>query len=57
MKKTPPAKHNNMQPENLDDHKTTKCIICGKEIKRYWDHHYKGIRATCNDCEINWAES
>ncbi len=41
----------------LDNFELTICIICGKEVEPYWDSRYKGVRAACNDCEINWAES
>ncbi|MEK0319171.1 MAG: hypothetical protein QQN43_06290 [Nitrosopumilus sp.] len=41
----------------LDNFELTICIICGREVESYWDSHYKGVRASCNKCEINWAES
>lgn len=41
----------------LDNFELTICIICGEEVDAYWDHRYKGIRASCIHCEINWAES
>ena len=41
----------------LDNFELTICIICGREVESYWDARYKGLRATCNNCEINWAES
>ena len=41
----------------LDNFELTICIICGREVESYWEPSYKGIRATCNNCEINWAES
>lgn len=41
----------------LDNFELTICIICGEEVESYWDHRYKGIRASCIHCEINWAES
>ena len=41
----------------LDNFELTICIICGEEVDSYWDHRYRGIRASCIHCEINWAES
>jgi len=41
----------------LDNFELTICIICGREVDSYWDTRYKGLRASCNNCEINWAES
>jgi len=41
----------------LDNFELTICIICGREVESFWDPRYKGIRATCDNCEINWAES
>lgn len=41
----------------LDNFELTICIICGREVKAYWEARYKGVRAACNKCEINWAES
>ena len=41
----------------LDNFELTICIICGEEVESYWDHRYRGIRASCVQCEINWAES
>ena len=41
----------------LDNFELTICIICGKEVKSYWEARYKGLRASCTHCEINWAES
>jgi len=41
----------------LDNFELTICIICGREVESFWDPRYKGIRATCDYCEINWAES
>ena len=41
----------------LDNFELTICIICGREVESFWEPHYKGIRATCDNCEINWAES
>ncbi len=41
----------------LDNFELTICIICGEEVESFWDHRYKGIRASCIHCEINWAES
>ena len=53
------------EPENveknydaiLDNFELTICIICGREVDAYWDIRYKGVRASCTHCEINWAES
>lgn len=41
----------------LDDFELTICIICGREVESYWESSYKGLRASCKLCEINWAES
>ena len=41
----------------LDNFELTICIICGREVEAYWETRYKGIRASCSNCEINWAES
>ena len=41
----------------LDNFELTICIVCGREVKSYWEPLYNGMRATCNNCEINWAES
>ena len=41
----------------LDNFELTICIVCGREVKSYWEPLYKGVRATCNNCGINWAES
>ena len=41
----------------LDNFELTICIICGREVDSYWDSSYKGLRASCINCEINWAES
>ena len=41
----------------LDNFEIPFCIVCGREIKSYWDPRYKGTRASCDQCEINWAES
>ena len=41
----------------LDNFELTICIICGREVNSYWEARYKGLRATCSNCEINWAES
>ena len=41
----------------LDNFELTICIICGREVEAYWDPRYKGTRASCENCEINWAES
>ena len=41
----------------LDNFELTICIICGREVDSYWDVKYKGLRASCKHCEINWAES
>ena len=43
--------------QNIDDHKIVECPICSREINPYWEPRYNGVRATCNVCEINWAES
>ncbi len=41
----------------LDNFELTICIICGREVESYWEARYRGIRASCKKCEINWAES
>jgi len=41
----------------LDNFELTICIVCGMEVTSYWEPLYKGIRATCKNCGINWAES
>lgn len=41
----------------LDNFELTICIVCGREVASYWEPLYNGIRATCNKCGINWAES
>jgi len=41
----------------LDNFELTICIICGREVEAFWDPRYKGVRASCDNCEINWAES
>ncbi len=42
---------------NANDHEKIECPICNGEIQPYWESRYNGIRATCEICEINWAES
>ena len=42
---------------NENDHEKIECPICNREIQPYWESRYNGIRATCEMCEINWAES
>jgi len=41
----------------LDNFELTICIICGREVDAFWEPRYKGVRASCDKCEINWAES
>jgi len=41
----------------LDNFELTICIICGREVDSFWEAKYKGVRASCSHCEINWAES
>ncbi len=41
----------------LDNFELTICIICGREVESFWEAKYKGVRASCSNCEINWAES
>jgi len=41
----------------LDNFELTICIICGREVESFWEAKYKGVRASCSHCEINWAES
>ena len=41
----------------LDNFEFTICIICGREVESFWEPRYKGIRASCTRCKINWAES
>ena len=42
---------------NVNDHEKIECPICNRKIQPYWESQYNGIRATCETCEINWAES
>jgi hypothetical protein len=41
----------------FDNFEQTICIICGRESKPFWEARYKGVRASCDYCGINWAES
>lgn len=41
----------------LDNFELTICIVCGMEVTSYWEPLYRGVRATCTNCGINWAES
>jgi hypothetical protein len=41
----------------LDNFEQTICILCGRETQSFWEPRYKGVRASCNYCGINWAES
>ena len=41
----------------LDNFEFTICIICGREVESFWEPRYKGIRASCDNCDINSAES
>ena len=41
----------------LDNFELTICIVCGREVTSYWEALYNGMRATCKNCGINWAES
>ena len=41
----------------LDNFEQTICILCGRETKSFWEQRYKGVRASCDYCGINWAES
>ena len=41
----------------LDNFELTICIICGREVESFWEPKYKGVRASCSNCKINWAES
>jgi len=41
----------------LDNFEIPICVTCGREIIKYWDPRYRGERASCNHCGINWAES
>ncbi|MCH7967219.1 MAG: hypothetical protein IIB02_07390 [Thaumarchaeota archaeon] len=43
--------------ENLNDYENVECPICNREIKPCWELRYNEVRATCNVCGINWAES
>ena len=42
---------------NEYDHQTVECPICNQEIQPYWEPRYNGIRAMCDECGVNWAES
>ena len=48
---------NKLVHDNNNDHQIVECPICNREIIPYWESRYNGIRATCNVCGINWAES
>jgi hypothetical protein len=41
----------------LDNFEQTICILCGRETQSFWEPRYNGIRASCDYCGINWAES
>jgi len=41
----------------LDNFELTICIVCGREVTSYWELSYNGMRASCKNCGINWAES
>lgn len=41
----------------LDNFELTICIVCGREVTSYWEALYAGMRASCKNCGINWAES
>ena len=41
----------------LDNFELTICIVCGREVTSYWESLYNGMRASCKNCGINWAES
>jgi hypothetical protein len=41
----------------LDNFELPICIICGREAQSFWEPRYKGTRASCDHCGINWAES
>jgi hypothetical protein len=41
----------------LDNFEQTICILCGRETQSFWEPRYKGVRASCVHCGINWAES
>ncbi len=43
--------------ERKEEHKPVACPICGDPITPKWEPKYNGPRATCEYCEINWAES
>ncbi|QLH07465.1 hypothetical protein C5F50_10580 [Nitrosopumilus ureiphilus] len=42
---------------NKYDHQLVECPICNQEIQPYWESRYNGIRAKCDECGVNWAES
>ncbi len=48
---------NKVVHENIIDHQIVECSICNSEIQPYWEPRYNGVRATCNICKTNWAES
>jgi len=33
------------------------CLVCKNEVSPHWESRYNGIRATCEKCGTNWAES
>jgi len=41
----------------FDNFEQTICILCGRETQAFWEPRYQGIRASCDHCGINWAES
>jgi len=42
---------------NSNDHTKIECPICNRKVTPYWESRYNGIRASCETCGINWAES
>ena len=47
---------NKVVHENINEHQIIECAICNRKIQPDWEPRYNGIRATCKECEINWAE-
>jgi transcription elongation factor Elf1 len=48
---------NKVVHQNTNDHGMVECPICNHEVQSYWEPCYNGIRATCDECGINWQES
>jgi len=51
------SKNDKILHDNNYDHQTVGCPMCNRNIIPYWEYQYNRIRATCDVCGINWAES